>query len=597
MTSVGRFFRELRRRRVFRSAGIYIVAAWVLLQVFDLAFGSFGVPETALRYVWIAAIAGFPLALIFGWRYDVTASGIVRTLPADADTEVDLRLRGTDYALLSVLATVAVIVVAGAFMEIRQGPMRSGAWYTAGRVATAIAVLPLDNLSGDSAQDFLTVGLHDALISTLSRITRLRVISRYSSRRVDTELSLNRIGDILNIDLVLEGSVTREGEQIRVNVSLVDTDSEETLWSESYLREMANLIDMQNEIASTIAREVKVQLSPEEQQRLAQTDTSESDTYEAYLRGMFQLHRGSPRGYRRAIEIFTEAVENNPTSALAYAGLAIGYSQLGHSPYPVPGAYPRAREAAERALEFDPDLAEAHLAVGMYKMYYEWDFPGAEAAFQRALAINASLVDAHYHYAWLLEVLHRNEESIRYGEYTKELNPLSPFYSAWLADQYRDAGLFDKAIEEAQTTLALNPDYPVAWLTLGLTYLDMGRTDEAIDAHNRLRGNQFWGFFAASTLAAADGNTEFVQNYIENGDNNPFTLALIYASLEDREQTLRYIEECKEDHIPWYPWLLNWFSQTRFVHGDPRIRALAEEIGLPVAASAAGDAPAGDVSN
>ena len=336
MTAVGRFLRELRRRRVFRSAGIYIVAAWVLLQVIGLAFQSFGIPDTALRYVWIAAIAGFPLALIFGWRYDLTPTGIVRTLPADADTEVDLRLRAGDYALLSALAAVAVVVVGGAILEIRQGPLRSGAWYTASRVATAIAVLPLDNLSGDSTQDFLTVGLHDALISTLSRITQFRVTSRYSSRRVDTDLPLNRIGDILDIDLVLEGSVTREGEQIRVNVSLVETDSAETLWSESYLREMASLIDMQNEIASTIAREVKVQLSPEEVQRFAQTDRTESRTYEAYLRGMFQLHRGSPRGYRRAIEIFTEAVEDNPTSALAYAGLAIGYSQLGHSPYPCP---------------------------------------------------------------------------------------------------------------------------------------------------------------------------------------------------------------------------------------------------------------------
>ena len=230
-------------------------------------------------------------------------------------------------------------------------------------------------------------------------------------------------------------------------------------------------------------------------------------------------------------------------------------------------------------------------------MYYEWDFPGAEAAFQRALTINASLVDAHYHYAWLLELLHRDEESIRYGENTKELNPLSPFYSAWLADQYRDAGQFEEAIEEAETTLALNPDYPVAWLTLGSTYLDMGRMSDAIDAHNRLRGNQFWGFFAAATLAAADGSTEFVQNYIAHGDNNPFTLALIYASLEDRDQTLRYIEECKEDHIPWYPWLLNWFSQTRFVHGDPRIRELAEEIGVPVATVVRDATTPGSASN
>ncbi len=245
---------------------------------------------------------------------------------------------------------------------------------------------------------------------------------------------------------------------------------------------------MQNEVASAVAREVKVQLTPVEERQLGQTDSSESATYEAYLKGMFQLHKGSPMGYRRAIEIFTEAVENNPNSALAYAGLAIGYSQLGHSPYPVAGAYPRAQEAAQRAIEFDPDLAEAHLAVAMYKMHYEWNFAAAEAAFLRALELNPSLVDAHYHYAWLLELLLRDEEAIEYGEYTKELNRLSPFYTAWLADQYRDAGMFNEAIREAKTTLELNPRYSVAWVALGQTYMDMGRVDEAIEAHEQLRG-------------------------------------------------------------------------------------------------------------
>jgi len=135
-----------------------------------------------------------------------------------------------------------------------------------------------------------------------------------------------------------------------------------------------------------------------------------------------------------------------------------------------------------RSSAIDPDLAEAHLADAMYRIYYEWNFAAGEQSFLRALELNPSLVDAHYHYAWLLELLGRDEEAIAYGEHAKELNPLSPFYSSWLADQYRDAGLYEKAIAEAKTTLELNPDYPVAWLSLGQTYLDMGRIDEAIEA-------------------------------------------------------------------------------------------------------------------
>ena len=583
MGRLWQFVREMRRRRVFRTAVIYIIGAWVLLQVIALAFQSFGIPDTALQYIWLAAIAGFSLALIFGWRYDITPKGIVRTPPAGVTDTTDLSLRKPDYIVLVALTVVAVIFVGSTINEIRQGPLRgAGPWYAANRLATAIAVLPLENLSGDTGQEFLSAGLHDALITTLSRITRFRVTSRFSSRRITADMSLGEIRETLGVDKILSGSVMREGDQVRVNVTLVDTETEQLLWTESFTREFDGLIAMQNEVASSVAREVKVQLAPDEERRLAQTGGPDSATYEAYLKGMFQLHKGSPRAYRRAIQIFTEAVENDPTSALAYAGLAIGYAQLGHSPFPVAGAYPRAQEAAKRAIEYDPDLAEAHLAVGMYKIYYEWDFAGGEDAFLRALELNPSLVDAHYHYAWLLELLLRDEEAIEYGEYTKELNPLSPFYTAWLADQYRDAGMFEKAIVEAKTTLELNPDYPVAWLALGQTYLDMGRVDEAIEAHEHLRNNRFWGFVLAATLATAnrDEDAAIVLEFVEKGNNNPFTLALIYGGLGDREESMKWLQAARDQKIPWFPWLVTWFPHTQLLHDDPRMQQFAAELGI-----------------
>lgn len=573
----------MRRRRVFRTAGIYIVSAWALLEVIALAFQSFGIPDTALQYIWLAIIAGFPLALIFGWRYDIKPEGIVRTPPAGVTDTTDLSLRKPDYIVLVALTVVAVIFVGSTINEIRQGPLRgAGAWYTAERRATAIAVLPLENLSGDSSQKFLSAGLHDALITTLSRITQFRVTSRFSSRRVTADMSLLEIRKLLGVDKILSGSVMREGDQVRVNVELVDAETEQSIWAESFTREFDGLISMQKEVASAVAREIKVQLTPDEKRQLTQTDGPDSATYEAYLRGMFQLHKGSRRGYRRAIEIFTEAVENDPTSALAYAGLAIGYSQLGHSPFPAAGAYPRAKEAAQRALEYDPDLAEAYLAVGMYKIYYEWDFAGGEEAFLRALELNPSLVDAHYHYAWLLELLLRDEEAIEYGEYTKELNPLSPFYTSWLAEQYRDAGMYEKAIEEAKTTLELDPDYPVAWLALGQTYLDMGRIDEAIEAHENLRNNQFWGFVLAATLATAnrDEDAAAVHRFLEEGNSNPFTLVLIYGGLGDPDATIKWLQAAKEKKIPWFPWQVTQWPQTEFLHDDPRMRQFAAELGI-----------------
>jgi len=326
MASMRQFIFELRRRRVFRTVGLYVVAAWALLQVCDLAFASFGLPGEALRYVWIAAIAGLPLAMVFGWRYDVTAEGIRRTPAAVEGGASGPGLRGPDYAILGALAVLAVLFAATTAWEIRSGPMRGGgAWYESERFATGIAVLPLENLSGEDDQNYLAAGLHDTLINTLSRITRFRVTSRFSAQRIDARLPLAEIASRLAVDTILAGSVLREANQVRINVTLFDAKSENPLWSDSYTREFDGLIAVQNEIASTVAREVKLRLTPEEERRLtAAGDGPAAETYEAYLRGMFQLRRGSPRGYRRAIEIFTGAVENDPTSALAYAGLAIG---------------------------------------------------------------------------------------------------------------------------------------------------------------------------------------------------------------------------------------------------------------------------------
>lgn len=585
MSKVTDFIREARRRRVFRTAGLYIVGAWVVLQVADLMFESFGIPDTSLRFVWIAVVLGMPLALVFGWRYDVTSRGIVRTAPATG--EETLELRQSDLVVIGALAVIGLVVIVGMVNEIWRGPMQAGGpWYAAENSSTAIAVLPLENLSGDDSQDFLSAGLHSELITTLSRITQFRVVSRFSTLRVDPGMSLSEVHGLLGVDKVLTGSVLREGDQVRVNVELVDVETELPLWADSYTRDFSGLIDVQKEVASSVAREVKVTLTPEEQRRLAATGEPSSATYEAYLKGMVQLRRETPRARRRAIEILTEAVENDPTSALAYAGLAIGYAKLGHSPFPVEGASLRARDAAQRALAIDPDLAEAQLAMGMVKTYYEWDFVAAEKYYRHSLELNPSLVDAHYHYAWLLELLHRHDESLRYGDYTKALNPLSPFYTSWLAYQYMHAGQHERAIAEAQETLALREGYQVAWVVLGLTYSDLGRHDEAIDTLERLRDSSFWGWSLTMALAATGRaeDAERLARRISGETNNAFTLTLTYCAMRDHERCMENLQAAHEQRHPWFPWLLSYWRPMQLLRDDPRIEAYASELGVPLPA-------------
>ena len=578
MQQLWNFLRELRRRRVFRTAGIYIVSAWVLLQVVALAFQSFSIPDEALRFVWIAAGIALPVALVFGWFFDITSTGVVRTKPATGGE--DLGLRWGDFAIITALA---IVIMGGMVNEIRRLPvLQSGPWYAAERLAAAIAVLPFENLSGDENQDYLSAGLHDALITTLSRISQFRVTSRFSTRGMGSDVSLPEIRRVLGVDKALFGSVLRDEEQVRINVTPFDLETEKPIWSDSFTRRFEGLIAMQSEITSAIAREINITLTPQEEQQLSATTEIDGATYEAYLRAMVQLRRGTPRGYRRAIEILNDAVDNDPTSALAYAAMGIGYSQLGHSPFPVSGASLRAKAAADRALEYDPSLAEAHLALGMHRAYYAWDFEGAEQSYLRALELNPSHVDAHYHYAWLLELLNRDEEALRHGDYTKELNPLSPFYTAWLAEQYADAGQHERAIKEAKETLDLNPTYPVAWLTLGNAYLDLGRYDEAVTAHEHLRDSDFWGWALTATLAerGRQEDARLIAENIASNTNNAFTLALTYCSLRDRDVCISHMETARENRHPWFPWLVAWFRPMKVLHDDPRMQEYADDLGI-----------------
>jgi tetratricopeptide (TPR) repeat protein len=299
---------------------------------------------------------------------------------------------------------------------------------------------------------------------------------------------------------------------------------------------------------------------------------------------MFQFRKETMRGTRKGIEILEEAVENDPTSALAYAALAQGYSELGHSAFPVKGAYARAKAAADKAMELDDGLAESHLAVGMYKQYYEQDWAGAEAALTRALELNPSLADGWYHLAWLLELFGRDDESIAAGERSVELSPLSPFYISWLADQYRDAGEYEKAIELAETVLRLSPDYPVAWLVLGNALGEQGRFEEAIEAHSHLGDSEFWSWALGYTYAMAGqkDKTREILDGIERRPENGLPLALIYASLGDAEEALYWLDQVAENRDPWYPWLVAWFPQFRTLHDDPLVIARAQELGVPL---------------
>jgi len=564
---------------------MYVIAGWVAVQVMSEALPALGLQDSAIRYVWIAVLAGFPLALLFSWKYDVTVEGIKRTASGDEATAEELSLGRTDYVLLSFLFLLAIAGVANLTrIALQEQAAVSVAPETREIYPGSIAVLPLENQSPDPGQEYFTSGMYDTLINSLCKVSALRVTSRTSASRVDAGLSVPMIGRTLGVANLIEGSIFREGNRVRVVIQLIDAASDQNIWAETYERDFTDVMGLQADVARAVARAVQVRLTDQDEYQLARTLDIRPDTFESYLRAMFQFRKETRRGYRNGIEILETALEEDPTSALAYAGLAQGYSELGHSPFPVRGAYPKAKAAADKAIELDDTLAEAHLAVAMYRLYYEYDWSGAEQSFDRALELNPSLTDAWYHRAWQLELFGKDEEAIAAGEKTIELSPLSPFYISWLAEQYRDAGYFEKAIDMAESVLRLHPEYPVAWLVLGNAYGDLDEFESAIAAHENLGDSAFWSWARGYSYAQAgqeDKAREIIAGIAEEPDN-ALPLALLYASVGDAEQAMHWMELVSEIRMPWYPWLVGWFPQFRNLHDNPLVIAKAQELGVPL---------------
>jgi TolB-like protein/tetratricopeptide (TPR) repeat protein len=584
VSALTRLVHELRRRRVFRMTGIYIVAAWVGVQVASETFPAIGIPESAIGYVWVAALLVFPLAVFFSWKYDVTAEGIRRTAVLGEDDAADHSLKRIDYAVLSALILILLLTVSGVgqrLVEVRSDVALAPS--TRAINPNSIAVLPLENLSPDPEDAYFAAGIHDALITSLSKINALMVTSGQSARRVNKGLSVPEIGRQLGVAKLLAGSVLLDGDRVRVLVQLIDAASDMNLWVDTYERDVTDIIGLQNEVARTIADIVEIRLTPREEKVLAKRDRIQPDAYRTYLKGMYQFFQDTPEADFRGIRILEEAARQDPTSALAHAGVAYGYANIVHtpSPSPVKDAEVKAKEAAEIALRLDPDLAEAHMALGMYQYMYEWDFEAAQKSFERAIELSPSLTLAHYDLGWLYEALGPDyeEESLAAGRRTVELSPLSAYMVGALAWQYADACRYDEALDLAREAIRLDPEHPMGWASLGLINAELGQFDDAIDAHERLKGTVF-EWFIGVTYAAA-GLEDKAREVATAWEMYPLAPAWIYMVLGDRESALHWLAESEATRMGWYPWLLGNFPGSENLEDDPWVQARAAALGLP----------------
>ena len=440
-------FAELNRRRVFRAVIGYGIVTFALLQVVEPVMHGLHLPEVTLTFVVVALAFGFPLTVAIAWAFDVKASGIEWTSPAPQAAG----LRGARLALL--LAGVGALAAAPGL--IWYFAIRGAARQTSSARAPSIVVLPFVNLSADAANEYFSDGITEELIDALTHVEGLQVVSRtsaFSFKGKPTEVS--EIGVRLKVATVLEGSVRREGTRLRLTAQLVDTANGFHLWSQIYEREMKDVFAVEGELAKSIVDTLRPQLMPAAAR--AKAPTEDLEAHDLYLRGRHFWNRRTPEGLHKAVSLFEEALRRDPRYALAYAGLADAYLLLpAYAGGSKSESKPKARAAAQRALELDPDTAEAHATLG-FLFGDDYDWKNGEAAFRRAIALNPGYATAHHWYAELLYTMGRLDEALAEATFASRLDPSSLPIHFDLTLMYLDHRQYDRAIEHARQVLDLD---------------------------------------------------------------------------------------------------------------------------------------------
>jgi TolB-like protein/tetratricopeptide (TPR) repeat protein len=490
-------------------------------------------------------------------------------------------------AIAGVIVTVLLIV--GALALWARDARRQPAADPERRIES-IAVLPLENLSRDRDQDYFADGMSDELITQLARIGQLRVISRTSSGRYKaTTKALRDIGRELNVDAIVEGSVLRAGTQARISLKLVDVVTDRTLLAESYARELQDILALQSEIARSVADRIRLTLRPATGARVARQ--VHPDAYDDYLMGRAAWNTRTPDGVQRALDFFRRAIDRDPTYAAAWAGVADCYvvfsgALLGLSENE---AYPKAREAAMRALALDETLAEAHTSLGSVKSEFDWDWAGAEAEYTRAIAISPSYVTATQWYGEFLAFRGRSGESLTQLRRAQELDPLSPVVNTSLAMALIVARQYEAAVAQAQRALELDPNFSGAYLQLGRAYLLQESNGKAIASFERAVGlggpptrPKAWlghAYAVAGEREKARHIAEELERLSTSGRVSAYDIALIHTGLNDAESAFAWLDRAYRQRA----WdLIQLDVDERFapLKRDTRFAGLLRRIGV-----------------
>ena len=458
----------------------------------------------------------------------------------------------------------------------------------------SIAVLPLNNLSDDREQDYFADGMTEALITDLGKVSALRVISRTSVMRYkDTDKPLPEIARELQVDALVEGTVVRAGDRLRITANLVQASPEKHIWAETYERNLSDVIALQNDVARTITQQIQIQLTPEEHIRLTASHPVDPEAYKLNIKGRYFWVKRNGESFQRAMDYFQQAIDRDPTYAAPYSGLADCYVLFGSS-FDVGGrapndVQPKAKAAALKALQLDNSLADAHNSIAYVKLTYDWDWAGAEAEFKRSLALNPGYAHGHHWYAHLLLSSGRRDEALAESNRALELDPVSPIINLHLGWHYLYTAQYDRAIEQLNKTLELDPDYALAHWYLGLAYeqkkdypkalTEIGRAKDLLPGNLAVLCDIGHVYAVSGDKRSAEHVIAVLQKESAVRYVNQYELALIYIGLVQKDLAFKSLERAFREHSDMLIYM-NVDPRLDSIRSDPRFENLVSRVNV-----------------
>jgi TolB-like protein/Tfp pilus assembly protein PilF len=598
MSNKPSFFSELKRRNVYKVAVAYAVVAWLLIQAASIFLPAFDAPPWVMKVFIIIIVLGFPIALVLSWAFEITPEGIKLESEVATNQSITRRTGRRIAAITIVLAVIAAGLMIFQILRPKLGTIAPASDSISSPATSkieskSIAVLPFDNLSRDPDNAFFAEGVQDEILTRLAKVADLKVISRTSTQHFKSAPeNLPQIAKQLGVTNILEGTVQKSSNQVRVNVQLINALTDAHLWAEIYDRKLTDLFTVESDIAKSIADTLQAKLSSSAEHVLASRPTENAEAHELYLKGRYFWNRRTGENLKKAADYFQQAIGKDPNYALAYSGLADChvllpvYPELGSNPR---DELPKALDAARKAVELDDTLAEAHTSLAR-ALASSLQLTAAMSEFNRAIELNPNYATAHQWFGECLQSQGHVEEGLAELKRAQELDPLSLIINSLLGFAFDAAGKSDEAIAQLRKTIEIDPNFGSAHGLLGNVLENRGQLKEAIVEYekNNSLGSDPVGlaqlaraYFLVGRKAEAQQLWNELKSLSERQYVPAYSMAIVQLTFGNKDDAIRLLEKSYEDHAPFDSADLGWIlvdHRLDPIRSDPRFKKLITRI-------------------